>query len=302
MTATLPPLFVLGAPRSGTSLVYKALALHPDAGWINNYHRRLPALWPVAVLNRLTRHTRARRRAVWFGAAGDSAYRYAAARGLAERLYPQPVEGEPVFARCGIPPAWPGGTLPPHAHRLAPMLRRTARAGGGRVLVSKRIGHNRRVPLLDAVVPGARFLVVTRDGRAVTDSLLKVDWWPETELWWWRPGGLPADWEAAGGNARVAAARHWVAESEAIAAGVRDIPPVRLMHVSYEALLIRPAALLAEIAGFAGLDPGAAAWQRDLATLDFPNKNTAWSDPGDGSRVAALAVLTPRLTELGYLP
>ncbi len=302
MSAPRPPLFVLGAPRSGTSLVYKVLALHPDAGWINNYHRRLPALWPLAALNRATRHTRSRRRAVWFGPSGDSAYRYAAARGLAERLYPQPVEGEPVFAWSGLPERWTGGPVPRRTGRLAGMLRHTARAGGGTVLVSKRIAHNRRVPLLDAVVPGARFLVVTRDGRAVTESLLRVDWWPETELWWWRPGARPADWVASGREERVAAAEHWVAETGAIAAGLAGIPRSRVLHISYEALVAAPRPILAEIAAFAGLDPGAAVWQADLAGLDFPNKNTAWSDAGAGSKRAALAVLTPRLTELGYLP
>ena len=38
-----PPTFLIGAARSGTSLLYKGLCLHPDAAYFNNnYVRRLP--------------------------------------------------------------------------------------------------------------------------------------------------------------------------------------------------------------------------------------------------------------------
>ncbi|MBV9253816.1 MAG: sulfotransferase, partial [Actinobacteria bacterium] len=36
------PLFLVGAPRSGTSLLYKALCLHPDAAYISNWVNRFP--------------------------------------------------------------------------------------------------------------------------------------------------------------------------------------------------------------------------------------------------------------------
>src|SRR6266511_863131 len=38
----LAPLFIVGAPRSGTSLLYKLLCLHPRAAWISNWGRRAP--------------------------------------------------------------------------------------------------------------------------------------------------------------------------------------------------------------------------------------------------------------------
>ena len=96
------PLFILGAPRSGTSLLYRALALHPQAAWINNYNRRLTALPELAVLNRLGQRAPDVRRRVWFGEDGDNAYRYGQRRSLFERFFPQPVEGEPLFERRDV--------------------------------------------------------------------------------------------------------------------------------------------------------------------------------------------------------
>ena len=39
------PIFILGPPRSGTSLLYKTLAVHPDLAWFNRNFKRLPE-WP----------------------------------------------------------------------------------------------------------------------------------------------------------------------------------------------------------------------------------------------------------------
>jgi hypothetical protein len=296
-----PTLFIVGAPRSGTTLLYRCLALHPDAGWISNYHSRLPRFWPVAALNRATRHTPDWRYAAWFGPAGDAAYRYGSPRARWERAYPQPVEGEAVFAACGIPAVWRGEPVTARQRRLAPLLARTLRAGGGEVLVSKRIGHNRRIPLLDSLLPGSRFVEVVRDGRDVVDSLLAVDWWPQAELWWWGLGATPADWVAAGRAPEEAAAEHWLAETSALREGMRGIPKDRVLRIRYEDLVASPGPTVAVVAGFAGLDPGAGTWQEALAAIDFRSrKHTPSGDEPTPGRRAALALLAPRLREEGY--
>ena len=47
------PVFLIGAPRSGTSLLYKCLALHGSSSYISNYNERLPRWEVTAYLNRL---------------------------------------------------------------------------------------------------------------------------------------------------------------------------------------------------------------------------------------------------------
>ncbi|MCA0181032.1 MAG: sulfotransferase [Actinobacteria bacterium] len=294
-----PPLFVVGAPRSGTSLVYRALALHPQAAWINNYQRRLPGLSALAGLNRLGARRPDARRTVWFGADGDNAYRYNTKRSLAERFYPQPVEGEPVFEHCEVPEAWDGSPITDKQRRLAGLLARTTTRSGGRVLISKRIGHNRRIALLHQLIPQARFLDVTRDGRAVAYSLSRVDWWPQMPVWWWQDR-TPQEWAAEGRDPLELCARHWVEETQAIETGLAQVPTGQVLRIRYEDLVADPLTVLSRIATFAGLDPEDETWRQELAQISFPNKNAAWTADLPAEQQAALAPLADQLTAMGY--
>jgi hypothetical protein len=296
---TAAPLFVLGAPRSGTSLLYKALCLHPEAAWISNYVRRAPGVPALSVLNRAAAAVPERRRRVWFGADGANAYVYSRARRLGERLFPMPVEGEPLFARCGL------GTEQTAideagAAALRGAFDAIARASGGRVVVSKRIGHNRRIPALHAAFPQARFVDLLRDGRAVAHSLSRVDWWPAEHVWWY--DGTPRDWEAEGRDPWELCARHWVAEIGAIAEGLAAVPAAQVLQVRYEALVRDPLTVLAEIAAFAGL-PADPRWEAELAALSFPDKNETWRDRLDPAVIARVEALQAEaLADHGYRP
>ena len=48
-------MFLIGAARSGTTLLYKALCLRGDSAYISNWVRRAPAAPQLAVLNRVAR-------------------------------------------------------------------------------------------------------------------------------------------------------------------------------------------------------------------------------------------------------
>lgn len=288
-----PPLFILGAPRSGTSLLYRALALHPDAAWISNYGRVATALPEIAVLNRIAARLPDRRRQVWFGKDGDNAYRYGGGRSLLDRAFPQPVEGEPVFERRHVLQGLDRTSCSARQLRLRSDLERLTRAAGGRVLVSKRIGHNRRIGLLSEIFPDARFLVMARDGRAVARSLLSVDWWPDSHIWWF--GGTPRLWVDCGGDELELAARHWVREVEAIESGLSLIPVHRVLRVNYEQLVASPYDVLESARRFAGLTPDPA-WELELRQVQFPNRNPTTGEADQ--RVTAIQSST--LRALGY--
>src|SRR6266576_161164 len=61
-----PATFIIGPARSGTSLLYKALCLHPDAAFISNWLARCPSVAALAALNRFARGSSARARRHWF--------------------------------------------------------------------------------------------------------------------------------------------------------------------------------------------------------------------------------------------
>jgi Sulfotransferase family len=266
-------LFLLGAARSGTSLLYKALCLHPDAAYFNNWMRRLPHHPAAAVTNRLARSTPTLRRSVWFNEGGN-AYVYSRQRSLKERLYPMPVEGEPIFADCGIPE---GGIVTGASVAQIRALRRAVtgamRWGGGSFFINKRIANIRRIALLARAFPKARFVDITRDGRAVALSLARVNWWEDSVVWWY--GDTPKAWLDSGRDPWELCARNWVEEVQAIDAGVAELDTARVLRLTYESFTSEPVASLRQIASFAGLRDDEQ-WFSELARFNFSNRNPRW--------------------------
>ena len=295
---TLPTLFVLGAPRSGTSALYKALCLHPDAAWLSNWERRAPSVSALAVIDRLAGAAPRWRRRVWFGADGASAYAYGRARGAFDRVFPQPVEGEPVFAAAGVPAVADTAVATPRQLRLRRDLARRQRYGGGRVFVSKRIAHNTRIPLLRAIFPEGRFVVITRDGRAVASSLSRVDWWEESPLWWY--DGSPQSWRDSGGDPMELCARAWVEEVAAIERGLSEVPEEQVLRLTYEDLVRTPETILRQIADFSGLGRSPR-WDEALARVRFPDQNDAWRGRLGDAIALVERVQGHQLRRLGYL-
>jgi len=270
------PLFLLGAARSGTSLIYKALCMHPQAAWISNWVRTYPAASVLAAANRIPRRFPEIQRRVWFGE-DSNAYVYGRRRPLLDRAFPMPVEGEPIFARLDAAtdnhPTHAGTSEERRARSLRRKIGSIRRFAGAPTFVSKRIGNNRRVSMLMAAFPQARFLDLIRDGRAVAYSLSRVDWWPDTVPWWHHQS--PRAWEAEGGNAWELCARDWVEEVGVIESGLRDVPVNQTLHLSYEGLIQAPVESLRRVATFAGLAP-TDGWLDRVARLDFPDRNDGW--------------------------
>jgi len=268
------PTFLIGAARSGTSLLYKGLCLHPDAAYFNNYLRRVPTHTSVSVANRLARRTPGHRRQVWFSG-GSNAYVYSRARRLRDRLYPMPVEGEPVFVACGIPESVTKESVDMDAAaRLRRAVISTMRWGGGGHFINKRIANVRRIPMLAAAFPEARFVDITRDGRAVAVSLSRVDWWEDSVVWWY--GGTPKAWRDDGRDPWELCARNWVEEVRAIDCGMEELDPGQVLRLTYEEFVAEPIATIRRVAEFAGLGDDAR-WRSEIERIQFRNRNETWS-------------------------
>jgi hypothetical protein len=294
------PLFIVGAPRSGTSLLYKALCLHPAVGYISNWVRRYPGIPQLAVLNRVARRFPGLQWATWFGS-DSNAYVYSSPRSWARRAFPMPVEGEPLYSRCGIPGQ--AGHVPPEAAHAQITALRSAfaslqRYGGGDCVVSKRIANNSRIGLLHHAFPQARFVEIIRDGRAVAYSLARVDWWPSSVIWWY--GGSPKQWQEEGGDPWELCARSWVEEVEAVEAGLAALPHESVLRIRYEHLVRALVPTLSELARFAGLPPDAR-WSQRLGQLERPVADEAWRHRLAPTDLATIErVQSPTLRRRGY--
>jgi hypothetical protein len=298
--ASTAPVFLIGVPRSGTTLLYKCLALHPGFTYLSNYNERLPR-WEIAsVLNRIPAYLPAARRRVWFGGADGNAYVYNNRRPLHHKLLPMPTEGESIFARCGLPEAPLPADAPTgaEADALRETFERLRCHGGGRRLLCKRIANNLRLPLLAQAFPDATFVLLTRDGRAVASSLRKVNWWPDLWVFWY--GSTTRQWEAAGGDPWELAARHWVEEVAAIEVGVAAIPPEQLHALSYEAFTADPVGHLTRLAERAGMRPDRG-WLHEIGRLSYPNSTESWRTELDPDALATIKrIQNDTLRRYGY--
>lgn len=290
--------FILGPARSGTTLLYKALCLHPQVAFISNWRSRFARFPVVASFNRLARRSPSHARRAWFDG-GSNAYVYGSPRRFADRLFPTPVEGEPVYTRAGVPR--PGGPQPAGVDPdvALPAAFDSMRAlGRGSCFVSKRIANNLRIPLLHRIFPGARFVVLVRDGRAVADSLSRVDWWESSFVWWY--GGTPATWRAEGGDPWDMCARHWVEELKAMEEGLRTVPPEQVIRLRYEDLVLNPRQAFEQVAAFVGLSDDAG-WRGSLAELPILDRNEGWRARLEPSVVEKItAAQLPELRRYGY--
>jgi hypothetical protein len=296
------PVFLVGAPRSGTSLAYKTLCLHPDAAYVSNWVRVFPSLPYLAVLNRAAMRLPDLRRRVWFGG-GENAYVYGDRRPVWERMFPMPVEGEPVYARAGVPdgPLTNGHSAPLDCSPDLDALRRSfaavRRASGGTTVVNKRVANNHRIPLLLEAFPDARFVEIVRDGRAVALSLSRVDWWPDSVVSWC--GKTPKQWAAEGRDPWELCARTWVEEVRAAESGLEHVPDDQRHSITYEQLVAEPQPTIAGMAAFAGLT--SVSTDEWLHGVRFPDRNDNWRTSLDATAIETIeAVEGDDLRRHGY--
>ena len=295
MPVTTETVFLVGPARSGTTLLYKVLCLHPDVAFISNWRSRFPSVAAVSILDRLRRHAPSMVRRTWF--AGSDAYVYGRARAPWDRAFPAPVEGEPVYRSAGV--ARPGGPdpAPVDPSRALPKAFGSIRAlSGGSCLVSKRIANNLRIPWLHEIVPQGRFVFLMRDGRAVARSLSRVDWWETSHIWWY--GGTPAEWRAEGKDPWELCAEHWVREAQAIEDGLESIPEDQQLRLRYEDLVRDPIHHLGAVASFLGL-PASDPWRASIGTLPIEDRTTAF--PCDSALDRIVSIQRGTLERYGYI-
>jgi omega-hydroxy-beta-dihydromenaquinone-9 sulfotransferase len=116
-----------------------------------------------------------------------------------------------------------------------------------------------RTGFVREIFPDARFINVTRDGRAVVASVLRTSWWkghlgPEAWQWGPLPPAYAADWEASGRSFPVLAAQCWKILMDAFADARELVPADQWMDVRFEDVVADPHGRLKEMLVFAGLD------------------------------------------------
>jgi Sulfotransferase family len=240
--------FVIGTGRCGSTLVQELLCRHPEVGFLSNLEDRAPFL-PAAA-----------------GRFNNQLYRRVAPSLTRKgRLRYAPSEGYRVLARSISPMVTDsfrdlvaGDAMPWVADRFRAFFTERARVQSKPVFLHKYTGWP-RTGFVREVFPEARFINVTRDGRAVVASAMRTSWWkghmgPEAWQWGPLPPAYAADWEASGYSFPVLAAQGWKILMDAYAAARDLVPGERWLDVRFEDVLADPDARFKEMLAFMGLD------------------------------------------------
>jgi len=286
--------WMLGTGRCGSTLVHEIVARHPDVGFISNlednadwlrwtgrFNRRLFD----AVPNRWTEKGRLR-------FAPSEAYHL-----LDRRVSPALATPFRDLTAADATP-WLAG-------RMRALFGEKAAVAGRPVFLHKFTGWP-RAGFLEATFPGSRYVHVVRDGRAVVNSWLQMDWWlGHRGPWDWPWGPLPAayeaEWEASGRSFAVLAALAWKILLDAFDDARAKVPDGGWLDVRYEDVLADPRGRFAEILAFLDL-PWTPRFERALARYQFRSEAAgAYRRHLDTETLGQVeACLVDRLTHHGY--
>lgn len=269
--------FLFGTGRSGTTLLLRMLASHPDLAWFSNLNERFPR-WPaLSLLSRLR-----------------NVDRVAAEFKGWKRLAPMPAEAieVPRFVTGGLfqtrAPLGKSDIDAAVVDRYRDYLGKVTGWQGQRRILHKHTGFA-RIEFLDQVDPGGQFVQIVRDGRAVAYSLTRVEWWSNEQKTWW--GEMPAEYEEeferSGQDPLILAGIVWkhlldmtAAESESLDAG-------RLQTVSYTDFVRRPREHMEAICDHCKLD-WSDRYQRRLDKFRIRDADEAWKSGLTSQQVDSL--------------
>ena len=296
------PIFFIGMPRSGTTVVFEAFAARRDVAWPSQHLARTPGLPAVALLSRLADLTPALRRSV---------SRSDQARPWRERLRVGPAEAYSFWERCCGEKFSFDYLLEVEATEAERACLRSAVEKvllyHGKPRFAAKITGPGRIGYLLSVFPGARFVHVVRDGRAVVGSLMKVGFWRERNRMnepAWRGGLLEGDledWRRHGRSPLALSAVQWRRVVESTRAEAERLVPDRYAELRYERFVDDPGGTLDQIASFCGLEPSTSAKDFLQDRFELRDMNFQWGNRFDRVQVALLNELTgATLAALGY--
>ena len=207
------PIFVIGMPRSGTTVIAEAMAVHEDLGWFSNYFGWVPSIPEVSILTRLISLPKI---GPYLMGKKRQDLRISA---FIRRFLPYCTEAYPIWRRyCSERFEW-NYLLNQFAsesekHRIRSIISKVLLLQNKKRFFAKLTGPP-RMNFLNSIFPDAFFVHVIRDPRANVSSLLRVPFWKEGGGFqnpWWQNGlsqDLIEEWKSSQRSSVALGAIQW---------------------------------------------------------------------------------------------
>jgi sulfotransferase family protein len=283
------PLIIVGTGRCGSTMFFRLLAAHPDVMWLSGFADRYPTKpkwnrWAVSALDSWLVHQL-----------------------LGHRIVP----GERYhFWDCHAP-----GFSAPYRDLLqedvTPQVKERVRATLELMLSPTRnrlllkVAGWSRIGFFNEILEDARFVHLVRDGRAVANSLLHVDFWrgwqgPQG----WRAGPLsPEDqaaWEKRDCSFVTLAGLLWKIRVRATERARQALHPNAFLQINYETLCEQPLDTYRRVLEFAEL-PNSPALEHQIKAATIRNMSNRWRADLTAAQQAELTdLLQEDLSRYGY--
>lgn len=236
------PIFLIGAPRSGTTIIFSLFATHPELAWFSHHQDAWPAIPILGLTNRLC---------TWLGPRLEREQ----AKGW-RKMLPFPSEAWFLWKKCCgdkflYDPLTHVEPSVNESARITSLTERILMLQGKSRFAAKLTGPP-RISYLNRIFQDAIFIHIIRDGRAVVHSLMNVRFWKVgggLERPWWN--GFPDEyydvWESEGRTPELLAALQWRYLHELYMQEIRHFPQNRCIEVRYEDFSRNPLKTLQEI-------------------------------------------------------
>lgn len=287
------PIFIVGTGRCGSTIFQQVICEHPQLAWLSatfDYYAAKPSI------NRLL-------------------------LGVADLPVVGPYLRKQKVLRPWEPyPIWeqncPGFKEPfrdLRAEDVTPVVRKNMQQAAAQLVTAKRdrllgkITGWPRIGLLQEIFPDAKFIHIVRDGRAVVNSLLNVDWWsgwqgPEAWRWGTLTPTQREQWETYGQSFVALASIEWNILMDAMQQARPLVPAENFLEIRYEDFCDDTVGMTKDVMDFCELS-----WSTELAnavgTYKIRNTNYKWQkDLSPAQQAIMNDIMGPFLQAYNYEP
>lgn len=275
--------FIIGSGRSGTTILYNLLSMHPDVCYFSALTNNNPNKPWLAFFHR----------ALDIPILGHVIQKQITSSNL-KKAWILPNEGDDIYTHCGFihsKKTTMKGLRPTIFQKFSTIIETHMKCAGRTVFITKQTSNTQRLELLHAMFPDAYWIHIIRDGRAVANSLFHVDWWNFVMLWWTKK-------QPKNKHDIRLCGKHWKTNVTEILDHKHQFSP-RYFEVRYESLIQKPRTTLRKILRKVNLPI-----KKNYLTMipkSLPDKNKKWQKQLTPSQQKKLTQeIQPLLSQLGY--